>query len=217
MTYIGVRGNPNVKPEEGYSYDASVSYKKKLNELLILNGEFSGYLMHIDNWIVWLPKDGNQWIWTPQNKRDVLSAGIEFYGKAEFKKGDWETVLSGNFSWTQSRTRKKQHEDDHSYMKQIPYVPKYKWNMRLELNYKKGFLSCQTSYIGKRYITTDQSYATASYTVHNLLAGYQFEIGKRFTLTPQLRIDNLLDTYYESTQYYPMPLRNCLLSLMLEF
>src|SRR3712207_8674331 len=43
-----------------------------------------------------------------------------------FKKGDWETVLSGNFSWTQSRTRKKQHEDDHSYMKQIPYVPKYK-------------------------------------------------------------------------------------------
>ncbi|MDY5353113.1 MAG: TonB-dependent receptor plug domain-containing protein [Bacteroides pyogenes] len=210
-------GNPNVKPEEGYSYDASVSYKKKLNELLILNGEFSGYLMHIDNWIVWLPKDGNQWIWTPQNKRDVLSAGIEFYGKAEFKKGDWETVLSGNFSWTQSRTRKKQHEDDHSYMKQIPYVPKYKWNMRLELNYKKGFLSCQTSYIGKRYITTDQSYSTASYSVHNLLAGYQFEIGKRFTLTPQLRIDNLLDTYYESTQYYPMPLRNCLLSLMLEF
>ena len=34
---------------------------------------------------------------------------------------------------------------------------------------------------------------------------------------PQMRIDNLFDTYYESTQYYPMPLRNCLFSLLFEF
>ena len=36
-------------------------------------------------------------------------------------------------------------------------------------------------------------------------------------LTPQVRVDNLFDSYYESTQYYPMPLRNCLFSLLWEF
>ena len=36
-------------------------------------------------------------------------------------------------------------------------------------------------------------------------------------LTPQLRVDNVTDAYYESTQYYPMPLRNYLVSLLFEF
>lgn len=210
-------GNPHVRPEKGYSYDASMSYRNNLNNRFFLSVELSGYMMCIDDWIVWLPKDGNQWIWTAQNKRDVLSTGIEVYGKVEFKTGDWKSALSGNFSWTQSRTRKKQHTDDGSYMKQIPYVPRHKGNMRMELTYKEAFLSWQTTYIGKRYITTDQSYSTDSYTVHNFLAGYRCNIGRRFTLTPQLRVDNILDTYYESTQYYPMPLRNCLFSLMFEF
>lgn len=74
-------GNPDVKPEDGYSYDAAIGYKNDLTSWMILNAEASGYLMHIDNWILWLPKDGNQWIWTPQNKRNVLSLGAEFTGK----------------------------------------------------------------------------------------------------------------------------------------
>lgn len=210
-------GNPDVKPEEGYSYDAAIAYRKKLNRYFSLDAEVSGYLMYIDNWILWLPKDGNQWIWTPQNKRNVLSNGIELYGKAVFRYEDFESSLSGNYSWSQSRTRKKQHVDDHSYMKQIPYVPRFKWNIRWACEYKHAFFSWQMTYIGRRFITTDQSYATDPYSVHNVLLGYQYNFRNGMRLTPQVRVDNLFDTYYESTQYYPMPLRNCLFSLMLEF
>lgn len=209
-------GNPDVKPEDGFSYDASVGYQKKLTPWLDLNAEVSGYLMHIDNWILWLPKDGNQWVWTPQNKRDVQSTGAEFTGKLSADFGNWKASLSGNYSWSRSRTRKKQHIDDGSYMMQIPYVPQQKWNARFALEYKQAFCSWQTTYIGKRYITTDQSYSTAPYTVHNLLIGYSRELRNGLKLTPQLRIDNLFDAYYESTQYYPMPLRNILFSLMFE-
>lgn len=210
-------GNPDVKPEDGYSYDAAIGYKKELTSWLSLDAEISGYLMHIDNWILWLPKDGNQWIWTPQNKRDVLSTGAEFTGKLVAHSGQFKTTLAGNFGWSRSRTRKKQHTDDNSYMRQIPYVPELKWNARLTFDYKGAFCSWQTTYIGKRYVTTDESYSTRPYTVHNLLAGYQWKLKNGVSLTPQLRIDNLLDCYYESTQYYPMPLRNVLASLMLEF
>lgn len=210
-------GNPEVKPEKGYSYDASLAYRKKIHEYLLINAEVSGYLMYIDDWILWLPKDGNQWIWTPQNKRNVRSCGIELYGKATFHFQDFESSLSGNFNWSQSRTRKKQHPDDNSCMKQIPYVPRFKWNLHWNCNYKKAFFSWQMTYIGRRFITTDESYATDPYQVHNLLAGYRFMFHNGMQLTPQVRIDNVFDTYYESTQYYPMPLRNGLLSLMLEF
>ena len=210
-------GNPKVKPEEGYSYDGSVSYRKKLNKYLSLDAEVAGYLMYIDNWILWLPKDGNQWIWTPQNKRNVLSNGVEAYGKMTFESGDFRASVSGNYSWSQSRTRKKQHADDGSYMKQIPYVPRFKWNVRVAADYRGAFFSWQVTYIGRRFTTTDQEYSTDPYSVHNLLAGYRYTFRNGMSVTPQLRVDNLFDTYYESTQYYPMPLRNCLFSLMWEF
>lgn len=210
-------GNPDVKPEDGYSYDASIGYKKQLNAWLNMNAEISGYMMYIDNWILWLPKDGNQWIWTPQNKRNVLSTGVEFTGKMEAEFGELKTSLSGNFSWSRSRTRKKQHTDDGSYMRQIPYVPEIKWNARLAVDYKNAFANWQSTYIGKRYVTTDESYSTRPYTIHNLLLGYQYKFKNGYSLTPQIRVDNILNTYYESTQYYPMPLRNVLGSLMFEF
>ena len=102
-------------------------------------------------------------------------------------------------------------------MKQIPYVPRFKWNLRWAIDYKHAFFSWQMTYIGRRFITTDESYATDPYSVHNLLAGYQYMFPNGMKLTPQLRVDNLFDSYYESTQYYPMPLRNCLFSLLFEF
>lgn len=210
-------GNPDVRPEHGYSYDGAIGYRNRLARWLSLNAEVSGYLMHIDDWILWLPKDGNQWIWTPQNKRDVLSVGLEFAGSMQMQWGGFKTTLAGNFSWSRSRTRKKQHADDGSYMRQIPYVPEFKWNVRLSTEYRGAFASWQTTYIGKRFITTDESYSTRPYTVHNLLAGYRWKAGRKLVLTPQVRVDNILNTYYESTQYYPMPLRNVLCSLMVEF
>ena len=210
-------GNPEVKPEKGYSYDASVAYQKYICQRLSLNTEISGYLMYIDNWILWLPKDGNQWVWTPQNHRNVRSEGVELYGKLTYEIRDLKVNVSGNYSWSQSRTRKKQHEDDGSYMKQIPYVPHFKWNIRMAADYRGVFFSWQVTYIGRRFITTDQEYATDPYSVHNLLAGYRYKFHNGTSLTPQVRVDNLMDTYYESTQYYPMPLRNCLFSLMFEF
>ena len=210
-------GNPDVKPEEGYSYDASISYRKSINKHLLFDAEVSGYLMNIDNWILWLPKDGNQWVWTPQNKRNVRSYGVELYGKTTFHYGELVSSLSGNYSWSQSRTRKKQHVDDNAYMRQIPYVPRFKWNLRWNTDYKDAFFVWQMTYTGRRFITTDESYATDPYSVHNLLLGYRYSFRNGTSLTPQMRIDNLFDTYYESTQYYPMPLRNCLFSLLFEF
>ena len=210
-------GNPDVRPEKGYSYDMAVSYRKDFNRQWSFDAEAAGYLMYIDDWILWLPKDGNQWIWTPQNHRNVRSVGTELYGKLTYTPGAWRFTGSGNFSWSQSRTRKKKHVDDGSYLKQIPYVPRFKWNLRAAAEWKGAFFSWQITYIGRRFITTDEAYATDPYPVHNLTAGYGYRFRNGMRITPQLRVDNLFDKYYESTQYYPMPLRNCLFSKMWEF
>ena len=84
-------------------------------------------------------------------------------------------------------------------------------------DYKDAFFVWQMTYTGRRFITTDESHATDPYSVHNLLLGYRYSFRNGTSLTPQMRIDNLFDPYYESTQYYPKPLRNCLFSLLFEF
>ena len=221
-------GNPDVLPEHGTSFDATLSTTLPLDPHWTFTGELSGYAMLIDNWILWLPTDesaksgggavstGSQWLWRPQNKRNVLSSGLELSSKIEYKIGDFRTGVSFNYSYTDSHTRTKTTEDDGSLLKQIPYIPKQKWSIRAEANYAGAFLNFQTNYVGVRFITQDQSYFTYPYNVCNLQGGYTFRLG-RVTLSPQLRVDNLFNTYYESTQYYPMPRRNFLGSLLVKF
>ena len=85
------------------------------------------------------------------------------------------------------------------------------------MDYKNLFWAWQLTYIGRRFITTDQSYATDPYAIYNFIVGYTYRFKNGRMLTSQVRVDNLFDAYYESTQYYPMPLRNCLFSILFEF
>lgn len=217
-------GNPKVLPESGTSIDATLSLRLPLGKQWTLTADLAPYLMLIDNWILWLPTDEsakggstqNQWLWTPQNKRDVLSKGIEGSARIAYRKGEFGASGSFNYTYTHSYTRTKQHEDDGSLLMQIPYIPKQKWNIRLEMDYRRLFFNFQTTYVGVRFITTDQSYFTYPYNVCNLQLGYTFPIG-RVWISPQLRVDNLFNTYYESTQYYPMPRRNLLATLSIKF
>ncbi|MFR7812908.1 MAG: hypothetical protein ACLU4N_28775 [Butyricimonas faecihominis] len=60
-------GNPDVKPEDGYSYDASVAYRKQLYRGLFLDAEVSGYLMYIDNWIYGCRRRESMGLDTPES------------------------------------------------------------------------------------------------------------------------------------------------------
>lgn len=218
-------GNPDVLPEQGHSYDLTIKYNSRLwRTPLTLTVEATGYIMDIDNWILWLPVDEtvrgnvsqNQWLWRPQNKRDVRSNGVDLLLKLAFEKKKLRSSLSWTYSYTRSYTKTKQHEDDGSLLKQIPYIPKQKWSLRWTLDYANFSFNLQTNYIGVRYITTDQSYFAYPYNVTNAMMGYTFSIGK-VRVQPSVRVDNLFNTYYESTKYYPMPRRTFLSSVQFIF
>lgn len=219
-------GNPDLLPEHGYAFDATLLIQAEpFRELPIhLKAEMTGYLMDIDNWILWLPVDEtvrtgqshNQWLWRPQNKRDTRSYGTDILLKATYNGPKVRSSLSWNYAYTRAYTRTPQHQDDGALLKQVPYVPRQKWSLRFTLDYAHLFLQLQSSYVGVRYITTDQSYFTYPYNVTNLLIGYHYTT-QHLTIIPQIRVDNLFNTYYESTKYYPMPRRTLLASLQIKF
>lgn len=209
-------GNPDLKPEKGFSYDATLTFTPRVNGLLYFKIDATYYVMDINNWIMWLPSPNN-WYWHPTNVRKVLSQGLELFTECNLFIGNWKAKISANYAYASSTNHKKRFEEDNSYKKQLPYIPRHKANIRFATDYRQAFFSYQISYTGIRYTTEDESYQTCAYHVHDLEAGYHFRWKRHFSLTPKIRINNLWNAYYESTEHYPMPLRNISGSLVFSF
>ena len=208
-------GNPDLKPEHGFSYDLTFSYTPRLAEGLYLKAEATYYLMNIDDWIMWLPTQ--TWYWEPRNVQNVLSHGLELSTETTWLTGDWTFKLGLSYTYSPSINRQRNFEGDNTYYKQLPYVPLHKANARLRADFKGWFFTYQVHYIGVRYTSADETYSTNAYTIHNAELGYDIRVRQRYKLTPRIRVDNLFNAYYESTQYYPMPLRSILGSITFTF
>ncbi|MGL6022584.1 MAG: TonB-dependent receptor plug domain-containing protein [Chitinophagaceae bacterium] len=197
-------GNPNLLPERGVSGDITLSFKKNFLTYFNFKTDVSAYVMNINNWIVWLPL--YNYIWSPQNLKTVLSYGTEITNEFSFKKNYWLHSLIINYAYSPAIYVAKIFYNDRSYKKQVPYIPLYKWNVRYVLHWHNLEFSYLLHFVGIRYTSTDNDYFTPNYLIHNAYIGYNFPIKKQI-LSLKFRIENIFNTYYESTQYYPMPLR----------
>ena len=91
-----------------------------------------------------------------------------------------------------SVNRERNFDEDDTYKKQLPYIPKHNANALLTIEYKNCFLNYQTNYTGIRYTMADESYKTNAFTIHNITLGYKLSLHK-IKITPQIRIENLFD------------------------
>ena len=87
-------------------------------------------------------------------------------------------------------------------------MPRNRWNAgyRLDLH-NRAWFHYNATYTGVRFTSADEEYQTNAYTLHNFEAGYRFRLGPHHHLSLSAKLENAFNAYYESTQYYPMPLR----------
>ena len=72
--YFQPGGNPDLKTEEGYTYDAGMEFQIGHKENYI-KGDATVYRSDIDNWIIWLPT--HYGYWEARNVKKVKGKGIE--------------------------------------------------------------------------------------------------------------------------------------------
>lgn len=197
-------GNPDLKPEKGFSYDATVSLTPKIG-VFNLRFDATYYRMDISNWIMWIPTT-NGYIWEPVNFSKVLSQGVELTAEAKFKTSNVYHRITFNYGYAPSIDQSERK--DATLDKQLPYVPLNRWNARYALQWKGIAFNYCVSFTDVRYTSADQSYSTNAYTTHDAELSYTLKIAKKSNVKLSLRVDNINDAYYESTQYYPMPLRS---------
>lgn len=210
-------GNPDLKPEKGFSYDATINFNTSYNDNLRFKASVSYYVMSVQNWILWLRYGAGSTLASPQNIDRVLSHGAEITTETSLHTGLLWHRLFLNYAYSPAENRSKAlFDDDESIDKQLPYIPIHKWNARYLLKIKGLSFSYSMSYTGKRFVSRDESYSTPSYLIHDTEIGYRFHF-KNNSLQLNLRIDNLFDEYHESTLHYAMSLRTWYLSAQYSF
>ncbi|TKG96318.1 hypothetical protein EYV94_03420 [Puteibacter caeruleilacunae] len=220
--YFQPGGNPELKAEEGYTTELDFGYAF-LWPKTDLKLNTTGYISEINDWILWLPA-GSRGYWEPMNLKKVSSKGIEFKANLSgFLSEKLNYKFITNYAFTKSVNYGKSiGENDLSYGKQLPYIPKKSMNILASLNYNKTTIIGRFNYYSQRHTTTSNEYETMrdylySYYMTNLSIGHELSLSKKVLANIQLKVDNLFDEDYRSILQRPMPGRNYTILLDLKF
>ena len=202
--YWSPGGNPDLNPEKGFSWEGAVNVSPTLGKFEF-DIELLYYYMDIDDWIMWVPKDNGP-IWSPVNFSSVKSQGAEVNLKVDYKTLDTRHSLAANYGYAHSVDNSNRGDDAHG--RQLPYIPRNKINATYEFWYKDFvWFNYNVSFTDVRFTSADEEYYTNAYTLHNVEVGGNIKLANDHKLRLSFKVENLFNAYYESTQYYPMPLR----------
>lgn len=201
-------GNPDLRPERGYTGDLSVGYSTARSNI-----EVVGFASLIDDWIIWQP--GEYRFWEASNMKQVFSRGVEVKFSTQYVISKWRFMLSGNFAYTRTSSQKPQQEGDESVGKQLIYIPIHKANVMLDVNYRGFYLNYGWSFTGERFTNSSNSatlHDLPAYDLHNATLGKSL---RGFDL--EVKVENLFNKDYQAILWRAMPRRNYTILLKYTF
>ena len=204
-------GNPDLRSESGFSYEAGLSFAVGKENVYSLSGSASWYDQHIDDWILWLstPKG----FFSPRNIKQVHAYGVEMQASlAVIPARDWKLTMNGTFSWSPSINEGEPISPaDQSVGKQLPYEPEFSATVTGRLTWRSWGLLYQFCYYSERYTMSSNDITLSGrltpYLMNNLSLDKAFAL-KWADLTLKGTVNNLFNEEYLSVTARPMPRMN---------
>ena len=208
-------GNPDLKPETSHKWETSLRYDRKgLGSSGFV--ELSLYYSQMDDGIRWRPAQNSN-VWSPINLEFIQSRGANVLVSRNWnwKEGSLEWSATG--SYTEAEIAKSRFEGDQAVNKQLVYTPK--WVVKSTVDLKQNWLlaGIQYRWADKRYTTFDHSgKPLKAYQTLDADLGTRFRLeGVRLRISAQVR--NVTDRDYAVVENYPMPGRNYLVNIGINF
>lgn len=206
--YFRPGGNPNLRSEQGWSYDAGISSEVGTKEVYKLRISASWFESWIDDWILWLPT--NKGFFSPRNIKSVHSYGIEAQASLWVRLSkDWRLELNGTAAWTPSiNIGSAISTGDASIGKQLPYVPRFSASVTGRLRFRSWSLLYKWNHYSERYTMSSNDISLTGklppYFMNNI------ELEKLFSFrwaefSLKGAINNLFNEEYVSVLSHPMP------------
>lgn len=208
--YFRPGGNPDLRPEHGFTYDAGLSFSTGRPGTYTLSGELTAFDSYIDDWIIRLPMGGSKSFWQPRNLKKVHSYGVEVKAAFDLRlSSDWQLALDGTFGWTPSiNCSEPFNDEDRSVGKQLVYVPEYSSAVTGRLGWRTWRLTYKWNYYSTRYTMSSNDHTLTGELTPYLMNDLSLE--KHFAprwaeLTVKCAVNNLFDEEYKSVLARPMP------------
>ena len=192
--YWAGAGNLELQPEKSLQGQLGAVFN-----LSSLRLNITGYYNSITDMIRWLPGEGG--VWRPSNVDEVEIYGLE--SVLNWSKNidqDQRISVNGTYAYTVSENTQTGN--------QLIYVPFHKATANTAYTYKRLNANLQFLYVGEVFTRSDNNsrYNLDAYTVGNFSMGYSFGKEKNYELGA--RINNFLNTEYQSVESRWMPGRN---------
>ncbi|MBE6204301.1 MAG: TonB-dependent receptor [Rikenellaceae bacterium] len=201
-------GNPDLRRESGWTYDAGVQFAVGRDGAYSLSGSATWFDSYVKDWIMWLPT--TKGFFSPRNVKDVHSYGVEL--KADFAAAlteEWHLGAGGTFSWTPSINEgEPMSAADQSVGKQLPYTPEISASLTGELSWRTWSLLYKWSHYSERYTMSSNDLSLSGnlppYYMSNITLSKQISL-RWADLSLKGSVNNLFDEEYLSVLSRPMP------------
>lgn len=201
-------GNPDLKSESGFIYDAGLIFNIVLFKRWSWNLSANWFDSKIKDWIIWLPT--TKGFFSPRNVKKVHAYGVEINAETGIDFGkNWLLSVNGAFSWTPSINHgEKLSPADKSVGKQLPYVPEYSSSINARLSWDSWAFSYKWCYYSERFTMSSNEYTITGHLPQYFMSNISME--KNLSFKPldiqlKLTVNNLFNEDYLSVLSRPMP------------
>lgn len=201
-------GNPDLRKESGWSYDAGLSFAVGKAGVYSLSGSATWFESYIKDWIIWLPT--TKGFFSPDNIKDVHAYGVELKTDLDLALTQELTLgLNGTFSWTPSINKGEPRTPaDQSVGKQLPYVPKYSSTITGRLSWRKWSFLYKWCYYSERFTMSSNDISLTGKLPPYFMSNITLEKGLSFNwadISLKGAVNNLFNEEYLSVLSRPMP------------
>ena len=201
-------GNPDLKNESGWSYDAGVSFSAGKEGVFTISGSAPWFDSYIHDWIIWLPT--TKGFFSPKNIKDVHAYGVEIDGKLDWIFArEWKLDIGVTFSWTPSINNGEPVSiADQSVGKQLPYVPEYSSSINGRIAWRGWAFTYKWCYYSERYTMSSNDISLTGKLPTYFMSNIVLEKNLNFKwadLSIKGAVNNLFNEEYLSVLSRPMP------------
>ena len=214
--YYTEMGNANLSPESALQYDLGCALNRHFTHgwLRHVALHFDAYYNTVHDKIVAYRK-GQQFRWTMLNLGKVHIKGVDVEAEADIMLG--KVMVTTRAQYTYQDARDVTDPSTSYYKHQIPYIPWHSGSAIIGLTYKSWNFNYSFIYAGERYDEQENilyNHVEPWYT-SDLSLMYRFKLGQ-IRWCAQIELNNVFGQDYEVITNYPMPGRNCTITLSAE-
>ncbi|MCM1032166.1 MAG: TonB-dependent receptor plug domain-containing protein [Odoribacter sp.] len=201
-------GNPDLRSESGWSYDAAISCNFGRPGTFSAGASATWFDSYINDWILWLPTAKG--FFSPRNIRRVHAYGVEIKGNAAIiPHSGWVIDLNASYSWTPSiNLGDRISQADRSRGAQLPYTPRHSASFTTSVTWHSWSFIYKWCFYSRRFtMTSNESAVSGSlepYFMSNVALEKSFRL-KRGLLAAKIAVNNIFNADYITVLSRPMP------------